>query len=424
MARTKSPTLHPACKLFPLLGETELQELADDITENGLQNAIVLHDGKVLDGQNRLAACKLAGIEPTFVEWKGTGSPLHWVVSQNLMRRHLSASQRAAVALELLPMLEKEAKDRQRKSPGRGKKGSEKFADSEGIGKASEVAAKLVGANSRYIEIIKQVNLKAPDLIDEIKVGEIPTGSIDAIISDPIYPEVNREYGKITEAEWLDLMAVVVAESKRVLKPTGSAVFILQPNFDKIGKMRLWLWKFMLQAAEEWNLVQDCYWWAIDTLPSAAANRKHGLMRQSVKTCVWLGSPDCYRNQEAVLWEESEKHSTRKWSDRALQNRPSGYTVREGRTAQTSAMRGGTVPFNLLPIPNANTDDTGGHPASTPYDLAAWWCRYILPPKGVLLDMYCGSGTMLAAGLDNGASKVIGIEKERKYLNVAKKRVG
>ncbi len=344
--------------------------------------------------------------------------------------------------------------------------------------------------------MIKQVNLKAPDLIDEIKVGrisvteakwvadlptkdrkslmseingdgltdeiirqwksdrngkvkkaqrsatrrtgsaelilgdcrtklkEIRTSSIDAIISDPIYPEVNREYGKITEAEWLDLMAVVVNESKRVLKPKGSAVFILQPNFDKIGKMRLWLWKFMLQAAEEWNLVQDCYWWAIDTLPSAGANRKHGLMRQSVKTCVWLGHPDCYRNQEAVLWEPSEKHAARKWSDRALRNRPSGHTVRDGRTAMTSEIRGGSVPFNLLPIANSMTGDTGGHPASTPYDLAAWWCRYILPPKGVLLDMYCGSGTMLAAGLDNGASKVIGIEKERKYLNVAKKRVG
>jgi DNA modification methylase len=255
------------------------------------------------------------------------------------------------------------------------------------------------------------------------KLEEIPTSSIDAIITDPIYPEVKREYGKISEDEWLEMMAVVIEESKRVLKPNGSAVFILQPNFDKIGKMRLWLWKFIIQAAEQWNLVQDCYWWAIDTLPSGATNRKHGLMRQSVKTCIWLGSPTCYRNQDAVLWEESEKHSTRKWSDRALQNRPSGYTVREGRTAQTSAMRGGTVPFNLLPIPNANTDDTGGHPASTPYDLAAWWCRYILPPKGVLLDMFCGSGTMLAAGLDNGASKVIGIEKERKYLDVAKKRV-
>lgn len=125
-----------------------------------------------------------------------------------------------------------------------------------------------------------------------------------------------------------------------------------------------------------------------------------------------------------MLWEASEKPSTRKWSDRALQNRPSGYIAREGRTVQTSAMRGGAVPFNLLPIPNANTDETEGHPASTPYDLAAWWSRYILPPKVVLLAMFCGSGTMLAAGLDNGASKVVDIEKERKYLEVAKRRVG
>ena len=89
----------------------------------------------------------------------------------------------------------------------------------------------------------------------------------------------------------------------------------------------------------------------------------------------------------------------------------------------TSEIRGGSVPFNLLPIANSVTGETGGHPASTPYDLAALWCRYILPPKGVLLDMFCGSGTMLAAGLDCGASKDIGIEKKRKYLNVAKKRV-
>jgi DNA modification methylase len=44
--------------------------------------------------------------------------------------------------------------------------------------------------------------------------------------------------------------------------------------------------------------------------------------------------------------------------------------------------------------------------------------------QGVLLDPFCGSGTMLLAGLDCGASKVIGIEKEAKYLRTAKKRVG
>ncbi len=362
MSKKRTPSLHPACKLFPLLGGNELRELADDISENGLQNAIVLLDGKVLDGQNRLAACKLAGVEPTFVEWKGIGSPLYWVVSQNLMRRHLSASQRAVVALELLPMLEKEAKERQRMSPGRGKKGSEKFAESEASGKASEIAAKLVGANSRYIEIIKQVNLKAPDLINEIKVGrisvteanwvadlptkdrkslmseingdgltdeiirqwksdrnakvkkpqtsaiqrvgsaelilgdcrtklkEIPSNSVDAIISDPIYPEVNREYGRITESEWLALMSEVVAESKRVLKPKGSAVFILQPNYDKVGKMRLWLWRFLIQAAEEWNLVQDCYPHSQPNPPRHRQKTENGEGQRSLPGDPWLST--------------------------------------------------------------------------------------------------------------------------------------
>jgi DNA modification methylase len=46
-----------------------------------------------------------------------------------------------------------------------------------------------------------------------------------------------------------------------------------------------------------------------------------------------------------------------------------------------------------------------------------------LPSDGVLLDPFCGSGTMLVAGLDQGASKVIGIEKEKKYLAIAKRRI-
>jgi DNA modification methylase len=55
--------------------------------------------------------------------------------------------------------------------------------------------------------------------------------------------------------------------------------------------------------------------------------------------------------------------------------------------------------------------------------VASWWCRYLLPTGGVLLDPFCGSGTMLMAGLDHGASRVIGIDKEAKYLAIARRRV-
>ena len=91
-------------------------------------------------------------------------------------------------------------------------------------------------------------------------------------------------------------------EGRRVLKPTGSMVVILQPNFEKVGRMRLWLWDFVAWAGREWNLVQDVYWWNFGCLPSACASRHHGLMRQSVKMCVWLGPAGCYRRQDNVLW--------------------------------------------------------------------------------------------------------------------------
>ena len=87
----KRPPLHPACKIFPALPDQELRELAEDIAANGLQNPIVLYQGQILDGRNRWDACQLAGVKPRFTEFVGD-DPLAWVISQNLTRRHLTAS--------------------------------------------------------------------------------------------------------------------------------------------------------------------------------------------------------------------------------------------------------------------------------------------------------------------------------------------
>ena len=81
---------HPACLLFPKLTGPALDELAADIKDQGLIEPIVLLDDQVLDGKNRLAACKIAGVKPRFVQWDGDGSPIEWVISVNLIRRHLT----------------------------------------------------------------------------------------------------------------------------------------------------------------------------------------------------------------------------------------------------------------------------------------------------------------------------------------------
>ena len=164
---------HPACLLFPKLGKAELQELADDIKANGLRNPVVRYQGKILDGRNRLSACEIAGVKPRFVEWNGTGSPVEWVISENLIRRHLTSSQRAVVAHDLLPMLEAEAKQRQRLGMGRGKRVSKELDTLSGKGAASSIAARITKTNATYVQAVKNISIETPELVEELRNGNL-----------------------------------------------------------------------------------------------------------------------------------------------------------------------------------------------------------------------------------------------------------
>jgi hypothetical protein len=144
----------------------------------------------------------------------------------------------------------------------------------------------------------------------------LPAASVDCVITDPPYPEIDREYGRWTEAEWWELIVGgVIPHVRRVLKPTGSAVFILQPNSRKVGSMRGWLFELQAWACREWNMVQDVWWWRIDTQPTEGAGTK-GTLRQSLKSCVWCGPAECYRDQSSVLWEESDYNRAARLSGR------------------------------------------------------------------------------------------------------------
>jgi ParB-like chromosome segregation protein Spo0J len=104
--------IHPTAAIFPLMSDEALDELAADIKEHGLRDPVVMHDGTVIDGRNRLEACHRAGVEPTFTEWTGSGSVVTWILSVNLHRRHLTNQQRAMIAGKVAHELAAEAKSR------------------------------------------------------------------------------------------------------------------------------------------------------------------------------------------------------------------------------------------------------------------------------------------------------------------------
>jgi DNA modification methylase len=253
----------------------------------------------------------------------------------------------------------------------------------------------------------------------------LPDVSIDAVITDPPYPCIKRSYGYWTEEEWFALMKPVVRECRRVLKPHGSAVFILQPNSEKVGRMRPWVWDFLAWCCREWNVVQDHYWWNFTAPPTVHTHRTIGLMRPSVKIGVWLGEPACYRNQDSVLWSQSESNAAADRSDRALKYHPSGSHNRIGRTVAVADERGGVTPFNLLPLANTNSVSSAGsegHGAGTPEPLCNWWIRYLTRPGDVVLDPFCGSGTTGMAAL-RLRRKFIGIEAVPEYHAISARRL-
>jgi len=101
-----TPTgVHPVADLFPMLATDEMKELAEDIAARGLLQPIVLDsEGRVLDGRNRLAACELAGVEPTFTTYEGNegNDPVGFALAVNGQRRQMTKSQKALVAADLL----------------------------------------------------------------------------------------------------------------------------------------------------------------------------------------------------------------------------------------------------------------------------------------------------------------------------------
>ena len=127
-----------------MMSEEELNEMAEDFKVNGLLDPIKLDkEGQVIDGRNRLAACKIAGIEPTFETYEGDAAT--YALSANVNRRMLSKGQRAMIKVQA-SMIENPA------------------ATAESLVRGSDL-------NTRMIERARQVIRHAPDLVGDVVSG-------------------------------------------------------------------------------------------------------------------------------------------------------------------------------------------------------------------------------------------------------------
>jgi DNA methylase len=380
---------HPVANLFPLMGPADLGALKADIAAHGLREPIRTFDGMILDGRNRWLACEALGVQPRLRPWDGKGSPAAFVVSANLARRHLTASQKAAVAAELEPLFAAEAAERRRRhgntAPGR--KAETVVEKSPPVtGKARDQAAALLGVNGRYVQDAKKVKELDPELFERVKAGDVrvdtarrqaeravhrrelaaragslpstiragdfrqvladlPAGSVDCIFTDPPYA-----------AEYYPLYGDLAALGARVLAPGGSLV-ACAPGYA--------LWEILPRMAPHlrfWNCLTVKY-----SGPSSRLNHYRVFVR--AKHLLWFVK---------------------------------------------GTYEGGWV-TNMI---DSRPGDKDAHDWAQGSEEAEHCIEGMCPADGLVLDPMCGSGTTLMAAQKLGR-RFLGVEIDRDRAKVA-----
>jgi hypothetical protein len=184
---------HELAQMFPRPSETEKRELGEHIEKFGLQEPIILFEGKVLDGVSRQEQCAVHDIQPRYAEFMHlspdiqSAGALNFVIGRNLKRRHLSPSQRAMIAAELIPAMEKKLKEARLSKNGVEVPTDEEQPKRRGrppkSGKASAAAAAALGVSPRSVERATEVLKKSPKKAKAIKEGKTKLGATEKEMS-------------------------------------------------------------------------------------------------------------------------------------------------------------------------------------------------------------------------------------------------
>lgn len=206
---------HEAANIFPMMPDEKIDELASDISSNGLQVPVELFEGKIIDGRNRWMACLRIGVDADCVS-VSPEDPIAYVMSLNLKRRHMDTTQQSLVAARARDLYEKQAKKRQ------GKRNDlvENLPPSDS-GKARDKAGEAVGVSGRSVDHASKVLVNgSPLLIDACERGEVAI-SAAAKLSD--LPKEQQESVIKKAAEEKQSLKKAVSKAARNAVPNPDA---------------------------------------------------------------------------------------------------------------------------------------------------------------------------------------------------------
>ena len=247
---------------------------------------------------------------------------------------------------------------------------------------------------------IKMIDLRQGDCIEVMK--EIPSGSIDAIITDPPYGTTACKWDSVIPFEpmWEQL--------NRIIKPNGAIVLFGSEPFSSALRMS--------------NIKNFKYDWIWEkTMPSGMATSSYMPMKyhEIISVFVNKGKPTfnkqlADRNKSGLNRAKYKMQGTSNLSNHTkMGNHPPTQYDPIKVNPKT------IVKFKSVPnTPKGNKK----HPTQKPIELMEYLIKTYTNENETILDFTIGSGTTGVAA-KNLNRNFIGIENDANYFEIAKDRI-
>jgi N6-adenosine-specific RNA methylase IME4 len=164
---------HEQAARLPSSDSSSYQAFTADIEARGVQVPLEINAANVvIDGHQRLRAAQELGLEQLPVRLIAPADELAYMYKAALERKHLSASQRAALAVELEEHQQLAERARERRLANL-RQNTEVAALPPRGEKTCEISARLAGCSPRTIQDAQTVRQADPQLFEQIKNGKL-----------------------------------------------------------------------------------------------------------------------------------------------------------------------------------------------------------------------------------------------------------
>jgi DNA modification methylase len=238
-------------------------------------------------------------------------------------------------------------------------------------------------------------------------IKALPDGSVDLVMTSPPFALLRpKAYGNEPQDDYVDWLCIFAQAARSKLADTGSLVLDLGGAYQRgIPSRSLHIYKLILKLCEEvgYHLCQDFYWYNPAKLPTPIewVGKRKIRAKDAVNSLLWLGkTPWPKADVTKVLtpygarMQQELRRGNSGTTDRL---RPSGHAVTQSMIRDN----GGSIPSNLLAIPNTSSNDAylrsckrleiKPHPARFPAKLPEFFIRMLTDPGDLVVDLFAGS---------------------------------